>query len=182
MKLLFYFILFNILASTTYCQVSNLTDTIKYELIGKTKKDCVNKLKEKISKLGVSDTLSISESEDNDVFIGKGKFTYNHIINYDTSDAFLNRTYVGQVIGFVTYKVRIEFQKKYILVALQNFEHVAKGSKYGKKSLGMINFAYVPNKSKDEELIWLDKVLKDILGTCKRVNVGFKLWFFNTML
>lgn len=176
------FILLTLVSLHSHCQVNSFTDTITYELIGKQKKECIGKFTGKLAVLTANDSLNITMSEDKDVFTGKGKLHYDHVIDFDTADAFVNKTYVGQVHGSLNYRIRIEFQKKMILVTLHDFEHIAKGNRYGKRSLGKINFSDHPVRTKDEELIWLEKVRKDIVVSLKNLNVGFKLWFLNTML
>lgn len=178
----FFFSLLSIISATIFSQTNCFIDTIPYKVVGLTKKECFNKFQEKLVKLKITDSLSISLSDDKEVFTGKGKLPYNHIINYDTTDKFLNKTYINQPKGYISYSIKIEFQKKMILISLHDFEHVAKGTPWGKKSIGKINFAYVPTKSKDEELIWVDKIRKDIINYCEMFNTKFKLWFFNSLL
>lgn len=176
------FFIFQIIAITAFSQVYTFVDTIPYQVVGLSKKDCFNKFTDKLTKLKVSDSISISLSDDKNVFIGKGKLPYNHNINFDTADAFINKTYIGQPKGYIAYKISIEFQKKMIVITLLDFEHIAKGSPWGKKSVGKINFTYVPVKSKDEEMIWFDKVRKDVVNYCEMFNTRFKLWFFNSLI
>ncbi|MBI5218338.1 MAG: hypothetical protein HY958_05355 [Bacteroidia bacterium] len=181
MKFLLVF-LFSIIVLTAYSQVYSFIDTIPYRFVGLSKKDCMNKFKDKLATIKVSDSLSISLSDEDDVFTGKGKLPYNHIINFDTTDAFINKTYTGQTKGYITFNVRIEFQKKLIVITLHNFVHIALGTPWGKKSAGKINFTDAPIRTKDEELVWLERVRKDIANYCERFNTRFKLWFFNSLL
>ena len=68
-----------------------------------------------------------------------------------------------------------------MIVSVSDFNHIAKGMRYGKKSLGK-NIFVKPKPSKDEESVWLEKVRMDMVNYCNRFNVRFKLWFMVNLL
>ena len=149
--------------SKTYSQSNIFSDTVSYSKWKLSKNDVYKIFKGKLKKIQPSDTLKIEETEDKNIFSGKGFFLYNHNINFDTTDAFLNKTYVGQVHGSIHYNIKIEFQKKIMIVSVSDFNHIAKGMRYGKKSLGK-NIFVKPKPSKDEESVWLEKVRMDMVN------------------
>lgn len=166
---------------SVYSQNGIFSDTVSYSKWKLSKKEIYEKFVEKLNKIPATDTLKFAATEDKDVFSGKGLFLYNHNINFDTTDAFLNKTYVGQVHGAIHYNVKIEFQKKFLVVTVSDFNHIAKGTRYGKRSLGK-NIYTKPILAKDEESVWQEKVRKDMLDYCDRFNVRFKLWFMVNLI